>query len=37
MHRGPVDKGSSARKFKYAVSKTRKVNVATVLRGGIRL
>lgn len=37
VHRGSVDKGQSARAFKSRSSKTNRVNVATVLRGGIRL
>lgn len=37
MHRRPVNKGSSAAKFRRNIGKTKKINFVGVMRGGIRL
>lgn len=37
MHRQPVNKYRSANKFKSQVRKTKSINVAAPMRGGIRL
>ena len=37
MHRRPVNKFQSAKKFRKNVSKTKAMNFAGVMRGGIRL
>ena len=37
MHRRPVNKFKSAKSFRKNVGKTKAMNVAGVMRGGIRL
>jgi len=37
MHRSPVNKGKSAKRFNDRHSKTNKVNLSAPRRGGIRL